>query len=261
MLNRRTYLVATVVMSVLGMAVSSESAQAQRRVQLGGPFGIGVGGGQGLTIGGGYGVQLGGGQGLRLGPPNAGVQYGGGQGVRYGTSNAGIQFGGGQVLRYGTTNAGVRIGGGEGARVGTPQSGVQYGNGNGFQVGRIYNPNFPATQVVQPSVPFQQVPVVYGNQPAYVAQPNQIAPGFQQVPVAAGVVTAPAAFPANAITNVPVSPAPIFIPSPSVQNVVPQTQFDVARQPSSTPVEALKTATEPAKDALPREGVSVLKFD
>ena len=87
MLHFKTSLLTSLFLAIVGIALTADSAEAQRRIQLGGPFGIGVGGGQGLTIGGGYGVQLGGGQGLRFGPPNAGVQYGGGQGVRYGTTN------------------------------------------------------------------------------------------------------------------------------------------------------------------------------
>jgi hypothetical protein len=273
MLNQKSFYWATAILSVLSIALTLETAEAQRRFQIGGPFGIGVGGGRGLTIGGGYGVQLGGGQGLRFGPPNAGVQYGGGQ-----------------LLRYGTPNAGVRIGGGEGLRLGTPQSGLQLGNGNGIQVGRFPYPNRPAP-IVQPIIPVQQVPMMYG-QPVYPAQINPSAQGFQQfpgqgfqqfpgqgfqqvpvqgfqqVPAQPNGVSQLQAIPPSTISNVPTTTAvPNFVPVPPAQNfvpqnVVPQTQFDAARQPANpTPVETVKPAVQPAEQTTPAEGISVLKRD
>lgn len=263
MLNRKSFCWATAILSVLSIALTIETAQAQRRFQIGGPFGIGVGGGRGLTIGGGYGVQLGGGQGLRFGPPNAGVQYGGGQ-----------------LLRYGTPNAGVRIGGGEGLRVGTPQSGLQFGNGNGIQVGRYPYPNRPAP-IAQPIIPIQQAPMMYG-QPVYPAQINPPVQGFQQVPgqgfqqmpVQPNITTQPQAIPPSTISNVPTATVPNFVPVPPVQNVVPQNQFDAARQPTNVvPVEPAQPAIQPTTQpgtqptgqpngqATPLEGVSVLKRD
>lgn len=243
MFHRKFCFLGTVTLSVLSIALTIESAQAQRRIQIGGPFGIGVGGGRGLTIGGGYGVQLGGGQGLRFGPPNAGVQYGGGQ-----------------LLRYGTPNAGVRIGGGEGVRLGTPQSGIQFGNGNGMQVGRYPYPNRPAP-IVQPIIPIQQPPTVYG-QPVYPAQLNPPLQGFQQAPIQPNIVVRPQAIPAQTISNLPTTtPAPIFAPASPVRRVVPQTQFDAARQPASTPAETLKPTTAPVNEAPSLDGVSILKRD
>ena len=268
MFFRKTSLLSTLILAIVGVAIATESADAQRRFQIGGPFGVGIGGGQGLTIGGGYGVQLGGGQGLRFGPPNAGVQYGGGQGVRYGTRNFGVQYGGGQLLRYGTPNAGVRIGGGEGLRVGTTQSGVQFGNGNGLQVGRYANPTGPAPQIIQPIIPVQPRPVIYG-QPVYPGQLNPPIQGFQQTPLQPGVVISPNTMspnviPPNSISNTPtrIAPATPIVPAQNIVPSTPQTQFDAARQattvPSSAAKPVLKTPTENPSD---EEGVSVLKRD
>ena len=169
MIYRKTSLLTSLILAITGVALVTSSAEAQRRFQLGGPFGIGIGGGQGLTIGGGNGVQLGGGQGLRFGPPNVGVQYGGGQGVRYGTPNRGVQFGGGQVLRYGGPNNGIRVGGGQGVRVGTPQSGAQFRTGNGLQTGPLAAPTFSRTLFNIQRRPDNQFnrPTVSRIQPSY----------------------------------------------------------------------------------------------
>ncbi|MEL7496481.1 MAG: hypothetical protein AAFN77_02645 [Planctomycetota bacterium] len=243
----------------LAVMLMPNTASAQRRLQLGGPFGVAIGGGGGLTIGGGYGVQLGGGQGLRFGPPGAGVQYGGGQGIRYGTPNFGVQYGGGQILRYGGPNAGVRIGGGEGVRLGTSQGGVRFGNGTGLQVGRFNNP--PA--VVYPNYgqpnygqPIYQAPVQQPIVPQY--QPNMIpnATGYQVQPQTitnpVPLIETPDSSATIQSNQIQVQAAPM---TPTLANPVPnQTQFDAARaQPAETPA-AEKPAIDPAS-----KGKSILE--
>ena len=161
MIHPKTSLLTSLILAIAGIAFVADSAEAQRRFRIGGPFGIGIGGGQGLTIGGGYGVQLGGGQGLRFGPPAFGAQYGGGQGVRYGTPNRGVQFGGGQVLRYGGPNNGIRVG-----------ERVRVGNG---QLATPIQPNatqFSTTPIPQPIQPSYRQPMrlTRSIQPTYRPQ-------------------------------------------------------------------------------------------
>lgn len=264
-MSRRTLRWFLLVAMVAIFGLASESAFAQRRIRIGGPFGVAVGGGQGLTIGGGYGVQLGGGQGLRFGPPRAGVQYGGGQGVRFGTTNFGVQYGGGQLLRYGAPNAGVRIGGGEGVRLGTSQGGVRFGNGTGLQVGRFREGQVvpmnavPAAQgqslqaqpvLGQPiqSLPAQAQPVSpnvlennqRGGRPVFDAIRDAIqGQSAQGQPVPQNAVpqsgfTAPTMTPSRGVVDPQVDSAgnpAVNAPMPKVTNpVAGQTQFDAARQ-------------------------------
>ena len=231
-LQRKTSLLTSLILAVVGIALATESAEAQRRFRIGGPFGIGIGGGQGLTIGGGNGVQLGGGQGLRFGPPNLGVQYGGGQ-----------------LLRYGAPNAGVRVGGGEGVRLGTPRSGLQFGNGNGLQVGQLATPTQPyAIQQYPPATNFQPVQP-YNGQPVYPSTVYQ-------------TQTFPSVIPPSTIQSSPTLAAPassgftngVITSQPSV----PQNQFDEARQPSVTP-SIVSPKIQPAIDV--DTGTSVLQLD
>ena len=264
MTHRKTSQLISLILAIAGVVLAADSAEAQRRFQLGGPLGVGIGGGQGLTIGGGYGVQLGGGQGLRFGPPNTGVQYGGGQGARFGTPNRGLQFGGGQLLRLGGPNAGVRIG--DGLRVDSPQPGFQYNSGNGLQAGQFAAPNqqyiapqpyaaqFPST--TYPTTPPQPIQPYYGqptySTPAYQPQayPTASAPGtFQNSPN----FSAPAR-----TTETDFAPGQNETQTVVPQVFVPQTQFDAARQATVTP----STATpeiESAKDV--DTGTSVLQLD
>jgi len=224
MIHSKTSLMTSLILAIIGTALAADSAEAQRRFQLGGPYGIGVGGGQGLTIGGGYGVQLGG-------------------GVRFGTPNLGVQRGGGQGLRYGAPNAGIRIGGGEGFRVGTPQSGIQFGTGNGLQVGQFATQTQPYAiqQSPQPTTP-QLVQPPYG-------QPIYSAPVYQ--PQTYSTAIAP---------STPTVAAPVS--QTSSLPVVPQNQFDAARQasvrPEATPSN-IAPATQTASDS--DTGVSVLQVE
>ena len=270
MIQSKTSLVASLVLAIVGIVIASDSAEAQRRFQLGGPLGIGIGGGQGLTIGGGYGVQLGGGQGLRFGPPNAGVQYGGGQGVRYGTPNRGVQFGGGQALRFGTPNRGIRIGGGQGAQLGTPQNGLPIVTNNGLQPGQYAAPTQPYAGPTQPyAVQYPQTATVQPVQPYYNNQPQPVYPQAYQPQ------TYPAPSAPNTVQSVPTysGPAPatnsVYTPGPSTSlPVVPQNQFDEARQSIITPAVGAPSAISPStvtSELLPANsadtGTSVLQLD
>ena len=264
MTHRKTSQLISLILTIAGVVFASDSAEAQRRFQLGGPLGIGIGGGQGLTVGGGYGVQLGGGQGLRFGPPNTGVQYGGGQGARFGTPNRGLQFGGGQLLRLGGPNAGIRLG--EDLRVDSPQPGFQYNSGNGLQAGQFAAPN---QQYVAPQPYGAQFPLTtYPTTP-----PQPIQPYYGQ-PTYPSPVIQPQAYPTastqGTFQNSPTFSAPVgttetnFTPSQNQtqtvvpQVFVPQTQFDAARQATVTPSPATPEI-EPAKDV--DAGISVLQLD